>query len=234
MGLSRKQLVLELLDPKPGQIICDIGCGDGDLSMGLVKKVKEVHGIDISPTRVERARQRGIKAVSGDAAKTNFGSDFFDGVICSEVIEHIVDPLALMKEINRILKKGGIAVLTVPFSQEIEKTLLDVPNHDLETMDYHDIVAKYNVAGAHLNSFTEKSFIAAVKEAGLEHLDTRHTFKFDKKYKSNKLYLIVPFLKIKLRTADRLTGLENFLNRMSFKLYRKTDEKAHIIVKARK
>ncbi len=125
LGLTRKSMVLELLAAKSSHKICDIGCGYGDLSMGLVDQTAEVHGIDISPTRVERAKLRGIKAVSGDASKTPFESDFFDGVICSEVIEHIVDPLALMIEIHRILKKDGTAVLTVLFSPEIEKTLLD-------------------------------------------------------------------------------------------------------------
>ena len=108
IGITRKKKVIDMLSPQKNDIICDLGCGDGNLSKDIVKKVKEVHGVDISPTRVKRAQKKGIKAICSDACFTPFESDFFDKVICTEVIEHIMEPKKLIREINRILKEGGI------------------------------------------------------------------------------------------------------------------------------
>jgi SAM-dependent methyltransferase len=50
-----------------------------------------------------------------DGVKIPFGDDYFDGIICTEVLEHSVAPEILMSEMHRTLKKGGLLLVTVPF-----------------------------------------------------------------------------------------------------------------------
>lgn len=54
--------------------------------------------------------------VFGDAQRLPYKSETFDGAICNEVIEHLAEPSAAFKEMNRVLKKGGKLYLTAPMS----------------------------------------------------------------------------------------------------------------------
>jgi len=77
-------------------------------------------GIDKSPHAIEKARRlySGIEFEVGDMLWTSFDSGFADAVICCEGYEHVArrDQFLLMEEIHRILKPGGVAILTVPIS----------------------------------------------------------------------------------------------------------------------
>jgi SAM-dependent methyltransferase len=54
-----------------------------------------------------------------------FPDAHFDAIICNHVLEHVTDDLQAMKEFHRVLKPGGWAILQVPFSSVMEKTLED-------------------------------------------------------------------------------------------------------------
>lgn len=55
--------------------------------------------------------------VVGDINETGFSADFFDTVVCTQVFEHIPKPWMAAKEIHRILKSGGVCIVTAPFIQ---------------------------------------------------------------------------------------------------------------------
>src|SRR3569623_144780 len=58
---------LEMLDPQPGELILDIGCGDGALTAKIMATGARVSGLDASPQMVEAARARGVDAFVADA-----------------------------------------------------------------------------------------------------------------------------------------------------------------------
>lgn len=60
-----------------------------------------------------------------DIQKIPFPADYFDAIICNHVLEHIPDDIKAMKELNRVLKPNGWAILQVPFSSAIEHTFED-------------------------------------------------------------------------------------------------------------
>lgn len=230
IGITRKKKVLDMLSPQKNDIICDLGCGDGNLSKAIVKKVKEVHGLDISPTRVKRAKKNGIKAICSDACFTPFESGFFDKVICTEVIEHVVDPEKLICEINRILKNNGIAVLTVPLMQKIEKTLLDVPKIDLEQMDYGKMIRKYNITGAHLHSFSEQGIIKLLEETGYRIELVKYTHEYEPKFKKKLIYSTLSFLKKKVNLIKHSRVMDSIFDKLIFSFYRKKENELHHII----
>jgi len=102
----------------PGRKALDVGCGDGARYGARVHASGvEVHGVDISEVAVESARARGIDArVASLADPLPHANATFDVVICLEVLEHLVDPAIVAREIARVLKPGGLALLSVPNS----------------------------------------------------------------------------------------------------------------------
>lgn len=232
IGICRKRKIIKMIDPQKDDVICDLGCGEGNLSRDIVKKAKKIYGVDISPTRVKKARKNGIDAVCADVCSTPFKSNYFDKVICSEVIEHVINPKELIRELNRILKKGGIAALTVPFNQKIEKTLLDVPKEDLEHMDYEEIKKKYHVTQDHLHSFSKEGFVKLLKEGGFTIKQVDYTHKYEPRFKIRLIYSVISFLKIKFGNCSNIT--ERICDKIIFLFYKEKEDKGHIVVQASK
>jgi trans-aconitate methyltransferase len=98
--------VVELLDPKPGERILDLGCGDGALTATLVQMGCDVVGVDSSPAQVEAARKRGLVAAVTDGAKLRF-SDEFDAVFSNAALHWITQADDVIAGVYRALKMGG-------------------------------------------------------------------------------------------------------------------------------
>jgi len=100
--------------------IVDLGCGDGRLifalyKRGLLKNVGEIVGVDISEERIGRLTKElpFVKGIISDASNVKELPDSsFDFIICSQVIEHVENDNALVQEIRRLLKVGGLAYIS--------------------------------------------------------------------------------------------------------------------------
>ena len=114
------ELGLTLINDVEKPSIVDLGCGDGALLLalykrGLLNRFREIMGLDISSKRIERLVKEMpfIKKLVSDASNVaNCPSSFFDYVICSQVIEHVQSDVALVDEITRLLKCGGVAFIS--------------------------------------------------------------------------------------------------------------------------
>ncbi len=99
---------LALLDPKPGELILDVGCGDGALTQRIAMAGANVIGLDASAEMVEAARARGIDAFVADAEALDlerFGQ--FDAVFSNAALHWMLDPDAVASGIFGALKQGG-------------------------------------------------------------------------------------------------------------------------------
>lgn len=100
--------------------VVDLGCGDGRIIFALYKKgflrnVGEIVGVDISEARIERLKSSlpFVRGIVSDALNVKeLPSHSFDFVICSQLIEHVEDDDALVLEIGRLLRNGGMAYLS--------------------------------------------------------------------------------------------------------------------------
>lgn len=117
-GKTVKLKLLELTEKLKGNIrLLDIGCHDGIFTMEFSKKVgaKEVYGLEINKDFIKQARSKGVICKKTDVnKKLPFADNFFDIVLCNQVIEHLYNPDNLFLEINRILKMNGHLYISTP------------------------------------------------------------------------------------------------------------------------
>jgi len=100
--------VLQLLAPQPGELILDVGCGDGTLTQRIAAAGAHVIGLDSSPEMVEAARARGVDAFVADAEAMDlekFGQ--FDAVFSNAALHWMLDPDAVATGIFKALRDGG-------------------------------------------------------------------------------------------------------------------------------
>ncbi len=102
---------------RPGLRVLDFGCGPGTISVGLAKAVApgELHGVDMEESQIELARAvaeaNGLDNAIfhvGDVTDMPFEDGFFDVAHCHNVLMHIPDTGAVLAEVKRVLKPGGI------------------------------------------------------------------------------------------------------------------------------
>ena len=121
--LNRKRIdhCLALAGDMGGKRILDAGTGDGYMLQEI--KCGELWGIDISQKRLERAAKKALHAVlrQEDLNRTNLETNFFDGIICADVLEHMRTPANAIHEMIRICKPNGFIVLCLP--QEINNII---------------------------------------------------------------------------------------------------------------
>ncbi len=98
--------VLTLLDPKPGERILDLGCGDGVLTEKLVDAGAVVVGVDASPDMIVAARARGLDAQVMDGQALTFNGDF-DAVFSNAALHWMLEPKPVVAGVYRALKPGG-------------------------------------------------------------------------------------------------------------------------------
>ena len=102
--------VVELLDPRPGERLLDLGCGDGALTAHLAESGCSVLGVDRSADFVEAARGRGLSALQADArhlAGPDLRAGSFDAVFSNAVLHWIPDAAAVVAGVRRLLRAGG-------------------------------------------------------------------------------------------------------------------------------
>jgi len=93
--------------------ILDIGCGAGEFINLDPKRIK---GLDRNKENIKACQQKGFRVTEGDATNLPFEDNSFDGIYSGHLIEHLMpeDSYKFLKEIDRVLKKNGIFVITAP------------------------------------------------------------------------------------------------------------------------
>ena len=99
-----------------GGRLLEIGCGDGDFLVEAEGVGFHVTGVEYAPAACDQARarlQRG-EIICGELEKAGLDDAQFDLCVLSDVIEHVRDPLAFLREIHRLLKPGGAIFIATP------------------------------------------------------------------------------------------------------------------------
>jgi len=114
----RVKRIIKLANTLKAENLLDIGCGDGVVTIAVAQALRatKIYGVDISPKLVEKALKNGVLAsvLNLSAAPLPFNDNSFDFVICTDVLEHLFDPDFVIKEIYRVLKPTGFAIISTP------------------------------------------------------------------------------------------------------------------------
>lgn len=97
--------------------LLDIGCGAGTVLEAARRAGWEAEGVEVSRPAVEHLRAAGFSVFHGELAEARYPSDHFDVIVASEVLEHLPDPLVLLREAARVLRPGGLLWATTPHSR---------------------------------------------------------------------------------------------------------------------
>jgi ubiquinone/menaquinone biosynthesis C-methylase UbiE len=116
---------VEALGPCADATILDVACGPGIVTAALAPKARTVVAFDLTPEMLSKARQRcagaGLTNVSfqeGSATDLPFADGTFDAAVTRLAIHHFIDPLRVLTEIHRVLKRDGVLVLADVVSAE--------------------------------------------------------------------------------------------------------------------
>lgn len=114
----------------PESRVLDLGCGPGGFTAVLAETAREVVGLDVSPAWVETARrtleERGLPgtAVTGSGSALPFPDGAFDVVSLVDVIHHLDEPEGVLREVHRVLRKGGRLLIFEPNKLNVLLTAL--------------------------------------------------------------------------------------------------------------
>ena len=114
----RRDRVLELLPAKLGRVL-DVGCGPGVMTEVVLERGGTFEGVDLSPEMVNEAREKfghlpNVSFRVGNIEAIGAEDNSYDQLICMAVTEYLQTPDRALREIARVLKPGGIAIVTTP------------------------------------------------------------------------------------------------------------------------
>lgn len=156
----RHELIAQLLPRKVGLSVLDIGAANGWLSEILTRRGYRVSAVDAGMDSITRASRRlesrdmDVQFVQGDAYRLPFADDVFDGVVLSEVIEHLQTPETALREASRTVKNNGVVIITTPYRENIPIT----------RCIHCDRLTPVN---AHLHSFDKNALKSLLENSGL-------------------------------------------------------------------
>jgi 2-polyprenyl-3-methyl-5-hydroxy-6-metoxy-1,4-benzoquinol methylase len=109
--------VVSLFMFNPDAKLLDLGCGNGDFTMKVAQKIctSHIYGVDVVAESVSQARAIGINCITADLNdRFPFEDASFDVICANQVLEHLSDTDGFIKEIRRLLKPDGYAVISTP------------------------------------------------------------------------------------------------------------------------
>lgn len=149
---GRKEIVLGLLQrycPCPRPRILDVGCGTGGMSSEFAALGKTI-GVDTAPEAAYFCSRRGLEMVLGSGAALPMTDASFDIVSALDVIEHIEDDRAVLREMFRVCRPGGLLLMTVPA--------------------FAFLWSKHDDLNHHKRRYVRSQLAARIREAGFEPL----------------------------------------------------------------
>lgn len=102
---------------QPGDPVLDAGCGMGDLLLQLPDL--DGQGVDFSPEYVSICKERGLAVTQAELESLPFEDGTFALVVAADVLEHVLDLNAVVREMLRVLRPDGVLVVRSPDSEDL-------------------------------------------------------------------------------------------------------------------
>jgi len=116
---------------QPNMKILDVGVGLGRLLDRFRESKYDRYGMDISSEYLKISKSKGIKVCRSLIEDMPFKNDYFDVVVTTDVLEHVVDLNLVITNILNVLKEDGILIIRVPYKEDLSKYLVEDYPYDL-------------------------------------------------------------------------------------------------------
>ena len=155
-----------MLIPPEARRVLDVGCGVGALGAAIKKAIGkdvEVAGIERNGEVAGIAKDRLDRLIIGDVETiaVPYPQEYFDCIIYGDILEHLINPLAVLRSHAKLLKRGGCVIASIP----------NIANYRI-IKDLKRLRWDYQYSGvldeSHLRFFTIKSIYKMFAEAGLQ------------------------------------------------------------------
>lgn len=166
---SSKRYMRSLVPRDRPLAVLDVGCGTGLNARELANMGHRVTGIDLSPVAIEKFKALGFEGQVCDVCEgLPFGEGSFDLVYASEVIEHVSDTESFLAQLSRVLKPGGLLMLSTPNSAFWPFRFAALFGWTVSEMQHP----------GHVRFFSKRSLTRAVEQAGFVDIQTsgRHMY----------------------------------------------------------
>lgn len=164
---GRSELVA-LLPARLGRVL-DVGCGGGGVGRAIRARADELVGIEVDPVAAERARAAYDSVLVGPAEEILAGTDTrFDTILAYDLLEHLVDPGALLRRLREAAAPGALLHVSVPNARHV--SLL----RDLVLRGTFGYTAWGHRDNTHLRWFTRRDLVALLAETGWRPERTAH------------------------------------------------------------
>jgi SAM-dependent methyltransferase len=175
----RVRTIMAWVPPVAGTTVLDVPCGQGFYlhRYRYVEPLCTAIGVELDPDTLDRGRRAvaglGVPLANASIYFLPFCAESFDAAICSEVLEHLDDDVAALREVRRVLRPGGTVAITVPNANypfwwdPVNKTLEALTARHIRRGPFAGIWA------GHRRLYTRDLLRRAVVEAGLEIIEER-------------------------------------------------------------
>jgi ubiquinone/menaquinone biosynthesis C-methylase UbiE len=182
--------VIPFLDPNKQDVILEVGCGTGRLTIPIAKECGRITGIDFSEQMLGMARRKSLGLSNVEFRKVDarkklpFQDASFDKVLAALVINHIENLAEFLTEVHRVLKRGGTFVFddVVPdaefFETRQDTPLVQAYKQDKKVFSVHSLDDCVN--SLHRVNFDVKEIRFARFDEKIKHTVTKKTFEMNR------------------------------------------------------
>lgn len=135
-----------------GLKILDVGCGTG-ANIEMLSQFGEAEGVDVSDDALEFCRRKGLNVQKGLAESLPYADETFELTTALDVVEHLDDDIAGLKEMYRVTKRGGYSLIFVPAFMWLWGVQDDISNHRIRYTK-QQIVERLKAAGYEIERAT--------------------------------------------------------------------------------
>ena len=158
--------VVEYLDPQSDDHILEIGCGRGFITKKIQKVASHTYGVDVNPESIANGVTDQLRQMS--AEDLEFPDESFDKVYSFHTIEHIPHPKKMLREVARVLKPGGKALIVYP--AEPIRGLFSIPAALVMFKN------PFRTREIHLHKLNPQKVQELAEENGLQHVRSKFSW----------------------------------------------------------
>jgi len=206
-GRLRTRIFLSIIENKG--LTLDAGCGEGAICRELAKRGYKMIGVDINKSALEYAKDAAKKIntkpifIYGDIQKMPFPENKFDQVVSLDVLEHVDNHMKAIKEIRKVLKKGGTFIASMPTPYYLTKSLFGM-NFEKEL----------KAIGHVREGYTYKNLKSILEQNGFKVIAHKEYYGFFSRLSNELFYLILGAKRIS-KARKKMYGF-SFLSMISF------------------